>query len=316
MATTTQIGQYRYTGKNCVIDISSSSSIGYVDASADISAGGSSFKDIAITPASAFGKGKDYYFQIKIPQDLNYDMTFNLKLTKSEDAGSSTQYQFLKTVNVVKGGSGNNVSHVVLYEKSDGNPAAMIPYTYQAGTTNVKDCIYYDANTGAFYLGNGGVSYTRTTNFNQVYLSASWKTEIGDNYGIFELIFRPVEDNFTSLLIQMVREPEDYNIQKTIDGVIEYGRKVDKDKVSFTLYELTNLKTYMTSTDSLTRIGVWAHSGLMMAVNGEEIHIGPSGFYELSQIEITSLGIVAPSNDYTNSFTVDYEYNIKEDEGE
>ena len=294
---TTQIGQYRYAGKNCVTDISSSSSIGYVDASADIStSSGSSFQDIAITPATAFGKDKDYYFQVKIPQDLNYDME-------------------LKTVTVVKGGSGTNVSHVVLYEKSDGEAAAMIPLTYQAGTTSIKDYIYYDSSTGAFYLGNGGISYTRTTDFNQIYLSASWKTEIGENYGVFELIFRPVEDNFTSILLQMVRQPEDYNIQKTVDGVVEYGRKVDKDKVSFTLYELTNLKNYMT-TNSLIRIGVWAHSGLMMAVNGEEIHIGPSGYYELSQLEITSLGIVAPNSDYTNSFTVDYEYNVSEDEGE
>lgn len=312
---TTQIGQYRYTGKNCVTDISASSSIGYVDASADIStSSGSSFQDIAITPATAFGKDKDYYFRIKIPQDLNYDMEFNIKLTKSDD-GSTTQYQFLKTVTVVKGGSGTNVYHVVLYEKSDGEAAAMIPLVYQAGATSVKDYIYYDSSSGAFYRGNGGISYTRTTDFNQVYLSASWKTEIGENYGIFELIFRPVEDNFTSLLLQMVRQPEDYNIQKTVDGVVEYGRKVDKDKVSFTLYELTNLKNYMT-TNNLIRIGVWAHSGLMMAVNGEEIHIGPSGYYELSQLEVTSLGIVAPNDDYTNSFTVDYEYNVSEDEGE
>ena len=312
---TTQIGQYRYAGKNCVTDISSSSSIGYVDASADIStSSGSSFQDIAITPATAFGKDKDYYFQVKSPQDLNYDMEFNIKLTKNEDS-STVQYQFLKTVTVVKGGSGTNVSHVVLYEKSDGEAAAMIPLTYQAGTTSIKDYIYYDSSTGAFYLGNGGISYTRTTDFNQIYLSASWKTEIGENYGVFELIFRPVEDNFTSILLQMVRQPEDYNIQKTVDGVVEYGRKVDKDKVSFTLYELTNLKNYMT-TNSLIRIGVWAHSGLMMAVNGEEIHIGPSGYYELSQLEITSLGIVAPNSDYTNSFTVDYEYNVSEDEGE
>lgn len=312
---TTQIGQYRYTGKNCVTDISASSSIGYVSANADIStSSGTAFQDIAITPALAFGKDKDYYFRVKIPQDLNYDMEFNLKLTKSEDGGT-VQYQFLKNVSVVKGGSGTNVYHVVLYEKSDGTAAAMLPLTYQAGTTNVKDYIYYDAANAAFYLGNGGTSYTRTTNFNQVYLSASWKTEIGENYGIFELVFRPVEDNFTSLLLQMVRQPEDYNIQKTVDGVVEYGRKVDKDKVTFTLYELTNLKTYMSS-NNLTRIGVWGHSGLMMAVNGEEIHIGPSGYYELSQLEITSLGIVAPNDDYTNTFTVDYEYNISDDEGE
>ena len=69
------------------------------------------------------------------------------------------------------------------------------------------------------------------------------------------------------------------------------------------------------ATAALSRIGVWSHPGLVMAVNGEEIRVGPSGFYELDTVPVETLGIVAPDGDYSNNWTVDYEYKQTE-EGE
>lgn len=45
-----------------------------------------------------------------------------------------------------------------------------------------------------------------------------------------------------------------------------------------------------------------------MIINGEEIKIGPSGYYELDALPIESIGIVAPDNDFSNNFTIDYVY--------
>ena len=130
------------------------------------------------------------------------------------------------------------------------------------------------------------------------------------------MIFRPVEDGFTSIVLSMTRQSEDYNIQRTTSSGIEYGRKVDITKMSYSLMQITNLVTSMNSNSTLDRIGVWGHSGLMMAVNGEEIKIGPSGFYELSEVPVSSLGVVA--KDYNDSFTIDYEFTQRdtEEEGE
>jgi hypothetical protein len=44
----------------------------------------------------------------------------------------------------------------------------------------------------------------------------------------------------------------------------------------------------------------------MMAINGEEIKVGPSGYYELNDFEITSLGIACM--DSNDKFTIDYQY--------
>ena len=81
-----QIGQLRFTGSGCVSTVSSS--IGYQDVSMGDSSGSTtstSFKDVVITPDTAFVKDRDYYLSIAIPQDMNYDMQFNLKIIKKEN---------------------------------------------------------------------------------------------------------------------------------------------------------------------------------------------------------------------------------------
>ena len=105
----------------------------------------------------------------------------------------------------------------------------------------------------------------------------------------------------------MIRSAEDYNIQQDVDNEVVYGRRVTLEDFDYKLYKLSNLVDEINADGVLTRIGVWGHSGLMMAVNGEEIRIGPSGFYELDNIiQISSLGIVA--RDYNDNFTIDYTY--------
>ena len=126
------------------------------------------------------------------------------------------------------------------------------------------------------------------------------------------MIFRPIEEGFVSIVLSMTRQSEDYNIQHTTQNGTEYGRILDIDKTVCELYKVNNLVNSMNSNANLDRIVVWGHSGLMMAINGEEIKIGPSGFYELSEVPVSSLGVVA--RDFNDSFTVDYEFSNKDTE--
>lgn len=307
-----QIGQIRYTGSGCVDPVSTNPPTYQGISISGGTSESSSYKDVLISPQQAFIKDHDYYFSISIPQDMNYDMEFDLKLIKSED-NINTVYQYLKKISIGRGGTGENVYTVVLYEKSDGEVAAMLPLTYQYGSQNTKDAIYYNASNGQYFLGNGDTTYTRIYNFNDIAMVASWKEETGVNRGTFELIFRPVEDNFTGILLQMTRTPQDMNIQHP-DG--SFGRQVDLDNVIFTLYELTNQVDNINRDSTLSRIGIWSHPGLLMAINGEEIRIGPSGYYELDNvIDIESVGIVAPDNSWIDNWTLDYEYQIIDEEG-
>lgn len=309
------IGQYRYSGSGCVVPMTYTPEYQSVSSTGDGS--GSNFQDLVIVPSSEFSRGSDYYVRLEIPQDMNYDLQFNVKLIKKKDNNNQV-YQFLKNVSIVRGGTGENVYNVALYEKSDGTVAAMIPLPYKSGITTQRDALYYDPedvnqDKYAYYLGTGTLNgYNATTKVNFLSVVASWKQENTINYGVFEMVFRPVEDGFSGILLEMVRTPEDYDIQRTTPDGIEYGRKVDATKTKVTLYTLNNLVNDMYKNGTLDRIGVWSHPGLTMAINGEEIKVGPSGFYECDVIGVKSLGIVAPDNNFVNNFIVDYCYEVAE----
>lgn len=303
------IGQLRFRGEGtCVSAVPSSKSYKSISMTGSSNTDDTSFRDIRITTNSPMVRDTDYYLYVKIPQDMNYNLTFNIKLTKREAQGGTEEYQFLKNITIPRGGSATNVYTVVLYETSSGAIKAMIPKTYVAGQANVKDDIYFDANTEKYYLGNGNMTYTGTANYNDLSMTASWVHQAGDYYGYAEIVFRPVEDNFSEITIEMVRTAEDYNIQGTdTSGEIIYGRYIPLDDFDYTLYTMTNLVNEINPNGTLSRIGVWSHPGLLMAVNGEEIRVPNSGYYELDNIlPIESLGIVAV--DYSDNWSLDFMY--------
>ena len=300
------IGQYRFKGVGtCTTEVGSSKSYKASSMTGDDTS--ASFQDIAITTNSAMSRDRDYYLYVKIPQDMNYNLSFNLKLIKQEAQGGQEVYQYLKGITIPRGGSGANVYNVALYETSTGEVKAMIPHNYIAGAQNILDDLYYNAASDTYYLGNGNNTYTQTNKVNDLSVVASWNQLSGDNFGYAEIVFRPVEDNFNQILLEMVRTAEDYNIQGDDgSGGTRYGRYVPIDDFDYKLYILTNLVNEINPNGTLARIGVWSHSGLLMAVNGEEIRVGPSGYYELDNIlPVESLGIVADG--YDDNFTLDYQ---------
>lgn len=310
---TNQIGQLRYKGGGCIKALSTKIDYQSVNIGAAESTS-TSFKDVTISPTAAFSKNKDYYLKIAIPQDMNYDMTFNIKLIKVEN-NSTVVYQFLKNVSLPRGGSGLNVYKVVLYEYEN-EVRAMLPKTYKAGAADiVPGDIYYRASDDSYWLGKTSTLYERTTLFNEVSVTASWRDEHTDAFGVFELTFRPVEDLFGSILLEMIRTAEDYSIQRVVNGEVEFGRKVDIDKLkqgtNVELYEIIDQVAYIHRGGTLSRIGIWSHPGLVMVINGEEIKIAKSGYYEQDVIPISSLGIVA--RDYNDNWTLDYIYDTEEE---
>lgn len=305
-----EIGQWRYGGSGCMNKINPIVTYKSTAMSAAGSDGeDTSFQDIQITPnGGQFIKGQDYYLKLMIPQDMNYQMSFDISLVQ-ESGNVNDTFQFIRNVSIERGGDGLNAFNVVLYEKSDGSIDAMLPRVYDPAMSSEKDIIYYDEPNNKYYIGLDGGSYADADKYNDISVVASWKTEIGDYYGVFEIVFRPVDDGFVYLYIQMLRTAQDYNIQRLReDGTLEFGRKVDISKLQCELYSLNNIVDKITSVGRLNRIGVWGHPGFIMVVNGEEIRIGPSGFYEEDVLPIDSLCVVARDNDYTSYFTVDYEF--------
>lgn len=300
-----QMGQLRYSGSETS---ENGASLGYYTASTTESET-VGFKDVFIT--TALIKGQSYFLSIPIPQDLNYDMTFTVKLFNT----TSKSYQYLKSFTVNKGGSGTSTKLIALYEDLKGETKVAFPLNYRATDAGDMSKIYADTTgvTNKYYLYNGS-SYETTTKVNAVNLSQSWLESSLTGFVTLEALFTPVEDGFSGILLEMSRIPEDYSIVSGTD----YGRvvdiakirsKVDVSKVGGIVRSLTNLVPN-TGAASLSRIGVWGRPGLPLSVNGEEIHVGPSGYYEQDVVPVTSFGVVSTS--INDNWTMDYMYNTSE----
>lgn len=322
-----RVGQTRYSGGSDYVNVLTpviDTQYVTVSQSSDDD-NNTSFRDIKITlnDGAEFEAGTDYYFFIAIPQDLSYNMTFNIKLMKNETMSQS--YQFIKQIVVYKGGNTNYTHDVALYEKSDGTVAVMFPIVRDTANSivTVKDALYYqETDSGTeFFLGTGTRDgYIATSNVNMIKMTEVWRESEEPIYAGFDMVFRPIEGGFSRIVLEMLRTTEDYSIQSQqtrSDGTqyIQYGRTLDPKKLAghITLYSLNNLVDTIHKNGTLTRIGVWSHPNLVMAVNGEEIRVGPSGYYEDDVIKVSSLGIVAPPGDYSNMFTCDYTYDADEE---
>lgn len=304
-----QIGQYRFSETSqCLREIPDGNlSKGYVKAAT--SEDGGFFKDLQVQFKDGFSPDKDYYLYMKIPQNMNYDYTFTLKLMREND---TTSYQYLDTITIPKGGNGNNAYNVVLYAIPGSEPErvkAMIPNIYDKNASSVVDELYLDSLLNTYYVGTADGGYEKIVDYNDMFMDALWRYETGDYYGWFELTFRPINTGFTTLVLEMTRTGIDWNIQNE-DG--SYGRTIGLQDVEVKMSEITNLVSSINANGTLSKIGIWGHPELMMAINGETIRIGRSGYYEFDTIPIESIGVVA--HGFEDNFTLDWMY--KEEEGE
>lgn len=326
----TKIGQLWMTGMSqCLTDITKASSghqgtrATYWQSSMSTSAGDStddaSFYDLDIQLVSAndaFDRNTDYYLYIKIPQDQNYDYILNVRLMKRDDEGK-TYYQNIKEIEVLKGGSGQYVYNVVLFEDpTDGDKIKVaIAQDYTGGTLSAG--VLYRKITGRkvdYLMGNGTASGVVVANYNDIQMTATWKREAGEHFAVFEFVFRPIEEDFCDIVFQMQRDASDYNTQtQNDDGTITYGRIIDINNPNFEyhLYKLVNLISGIDGATSLDQIGIWGRPGLPMSINGEEIFIPKRGYYELDTLPITSISVVPEGPE--DFFTLDYRYTPSEE---
>ena len=156
----------------------------------------------------------------------------------------------------------------------------------------------------------GDFTEIHRTQFGIYTMYATWEDSKSSGVGtrVIELLFRPETNNFNQVLFQLVRGVQDYgiiNAETEVNGkkVTNYGRKATIK--SFEVYEMTNLVNRLDERKPFTRMGIWGHPEQIIGINGEQILIGPSGYYELSDYTINSLSVVA--KDFrTGAFTLDY----------
>lgn len=345
MAEVYKMGQYRYTPGVCTEKLSSFKAYPlYVP----ISEGSNSvFQDICLRdstdPEFYFSEDEAYYLAVDIPQNMNYDLELTIKMTDCDDKNN---YQIIKKVVVPRNSANSTTNYrVCLWERVEGeDPIVCMPYelnssgqiidpiTKKSISPAVDMLLYSKGNPYVYITSVQGNTYEtkEVSGFNDIILSASWESKSSTVYkASYEFVFSPKiasnEVKFQEIHIDMTRIPEDSDIIEqevdidddpvNVDMKLLCGRYLNVDDINIELYKINSILP-PAGVDSCNRIGVWGPSGLLMSINGEPIRVGPSGYYELKDFDITSLGVFVPDEEtapnlYQNNFTIDYQYMVK-----
>ena len=308
----------------------------------------SQYQDIVITLPSFSNTplvqyGETYYMRLTIPQNYEYTTTLDLKLCPYSSTTNEIdveRYQHIKRLIIPPIPRGGDLySDVLLYEIPDdsGKIAAAViddahDYYDNAVTTKIYNHgeVYKEtdssssSSTGYKYVYGIGNNNVVDIPKNSLYkLLKSWILSDKNDVTItYEFAFSPkynLSEGYSFLFLETNRENAwSQNIQFIGDDEQTYfGTFIDKDAVKIELYKVANLlergsngySQIQSGSNTLNHIGVWGHPEQIITINGEEIKIGQSGFYELDDFTISSLGMVVYDRD-VDRFTIDYEYKI------
>lgn len=302
------IGQYRFHNSAACIEEVGFSGDGpqYVSPPGSSSAMNSAYSDVCVKLEDGrFGSGKDYHLELAIPREIGFSHTVNVWLGNSSSPNGKIQ-PIRQIIIPPAAITGDKVHYVAIYSDSQSSEAQ--------GPIEIKPSWLVRENgivTGIRLSDDESSRIYRY--FNYGILNESWRggNTLDDTVATFEMVFRPLVDEFDCIYLTLERTSDDYRVISTDDdGMTRIGHiiSIDPDKgFKIALHEMKQLNNGVIPHRALSRIGVWSRPGLMMAINGEEIRVGQSGYYELDAIPVTSISVFA--QDFANdNFSIDYQY--------
>ena len=301
------------------------------------------YKDVLIKLSNGtFKKDESYYLEFDINKSINYSLSFSLKFLNTSSienaiySDTGTSYQFIRFLEILKKGSSDiSNSLVCMYKiRNIDNPKTAInnealpsPYEHSSAATAAStgvfftnhtgtyfpNVLYYNSSRDEYFMPTGQTTIWGSGNLiegaNDSILSWTWtQSSEEDATAKFRLVITPRHGGYDAIVLQMKRIQEDSSINNG-DGT--YGRYVELDNLElYQIYNLNDAEGQLAMLNSqgkpIKRIGIWGHPELMLAIDGEMIQIGPSGYYELNNHDIYKIGVVAKGSQDT--FVLDYQY--------
>lgn len=289
--------------------------------------------------------GETYYMRLTLPQNYEYETVLNLKLCPYNALTGEIdidRYQYIKRLIIPAISKDINIyKDTLLYEvpnTTDTVAVAIIDSAHDYYKNPPENKIYNLGEVYKEYKDNNiftdiidykyvyGIGNNQTIDIiNSAYykLLQSWLiNDENDNTITYEFAFSPkynLSSGYSFLFLETSRENAwSQNIQFVGDNQrTYYGTFINKNLIEIELYKVANLlergsngySQIQSGSNTLNHIGVWGHPEQIITINGEEIKIGQSGFYELNDYTISSLGMIVYNPD-VDKFTIDYEYKI------
>ena len=290
-----------------------------------------------------FKQGFSYYVKLTLPRDKVFNFNYALRLlnrpqTDSGNLDAITNYELIKYLNILPISQDGIITYnnVIMYQEKNGEEWETI-YNGKERVPNVHVKVAIDVTQNPSstqgdkidsydkeYLKDKILKYNNESVVTYwVFENNTWRSlgnsnpenywvsnpipishmnvETSEQNAVFEFIFTPLYQDYDTIYLNLIPDSIDSDIHDS-NYYGRYIKNVDDENIPYEIYKIKDL----TENTTWINMGVWGRSELMMAINGVEIKVGPSGYYELRDYDITSFGVVA--KDYKDKFTVDYQY--------
>lgn len=315
MATTYGMGQYRIKqGEDYITLLGESISSEHKI----ITKNGYNYQDIYfnlnnIDEGNGIRYGETYFLELTLPRHVHYDTNINIKICGSDGTGeidTENQFQNIKQIIVPNFSANSGINYyqdVLLYEREiNNNKEINVGIITTQNSDNTIGHIYY--NGGKYFLidSEGRIELS---SYQSSKILKSWNIQNETETTItYKIVFSPKFDNVTYKYLYL-----EIDRSKNVD--IEYigndnntYKGIYIENADLNIYKVTNiLSSGYIGHNSLNHIGVWGHPEMYLAINGEQIQIGKTGFYELDNFNITSLGVIVKDSNI-DRFSIDYEF--------
>lgn len=276
------------------------------------------YQDVIIPFTSSAVKIDDlFYVDMSIAPDGIGDTVYSLKLINKDEWGveqtkegkEELNFETIASFTVPKTSmSGAEAVGVSLYVPAGEDK------TYSPVVGRIKSDP--DDTKGTLSLENGvlkDASGQIISYHNDIYLLPTWQTEIPEGIRYEYSSFAGSKyngGNFDAFLLEIQRGEVDKTVATEANGRRVMGRflNVSDSEANLLDVKVSQITKILPSVKNTTikQIGVWGRSGLPLILNGEEVKIGPSGYFELKNFDLVSIGVLA--NGSEDKFTIDYLY--------
>ena len=275
--------------------------------------------------------------------DMVFDL---LMINYNNGNADLNNYQFVRRVRVPKQDNVNTGTSTVILYPYNGNNNDVRVGIKKADRLEIPQNPIYGLSTGDivkvwkdsegktfdYYVWTGN-TYVQIKSYTDAILTHTWEQELTEQIASYDIVFTnkiPSATEFNCLYLRMERQGFEADIQYKIEQESEESDKPDLLDVGTTYYGLfvddrivakstcVQLNNWISednngiipninnSNTSLNTIGVWSHPDAIMAINGEEIRVGQSGYYELNNFNITNFSMLI--RDKNDKFSLDYQY--------
>lgn len=262
-----------------------------------------------------------YWIKIKIPQNKNYDLNYGIRLMNLGQnpiaqnlKNDSSNYTFIKYFSIPRVNLNNiDVSTVWFYTIDGGinvDAAVALPIGNKSNDPeNNTYKVFYGVNNNNnnFYIGNNTTTYTigvDGVDRNSIIMANNFGST-KDNNGYHEFLIPPVTSPYNAIYLYLKPNEVDRDLRWQDGNITMMGRHIE-DLSSITIEGGRLSDNIVDANKEIVNIGIWGRSGQLMAINGQEMVIGPSGYYELKNYNIDSLYIANTAEG--DKYTVDIQY--------